>query len=32
MSDRIFVMYDGQTVAELETKDATQEKILSYCV
>ena len=30
MSDRIYVMKEGSVVAELDYKDATQEKIMSY--
>ncbi|WP_343247317.1 sugar ABC transporter ATP-binding protein [Diplocloster hominis] len=32
MSDRIFVMHDGDLVGELAREEATQEKILALCV
>lgn len=32
MSDRVFVMHDGDMVGELSREEATQEKILAMCV
>ena len=32
MSDRIFVMHDGDVVGELDVSEADQEKILAMCV
>jgi ABC-type sugar transport system ATPase subunit len=31
LSDRILVMKAGRIVAELDHRDATEERILSYC-
>ena len=32
LTDRIYVMYSGQIVAELETKEATDNRIMNYAV
>ena len=32
LTDRIYVMYSGRIVAEMETKDATDDKIMNYSV
>ena len=31
MSDRIYVMHEGEITAELNYKDATQENVMEYC-